>query len=50
MKLISRENQNNLKPLPNKVLIEDVFEEDKTIIKVHVEGDDAPYLYMVDTI
>ena len=40
---ITHELQNNLKPLPEKVLIEEELMESKSIIKVTVEGNDTPY-------
>ena len=40
---ITHEIQNNLKPLPIKVLINEVKMENKSIIKVYVEGQDKPY-------
>lgn len=40
---ITHEIQNNLKPLPLKVTVEDIKIEEKTIIKVSVEGNDTPY-------
>ena len=40
---ITHEIQNNLKPLPNKVIVDEMIEEDKNIIKVTAEGDDTPY-------
>lgn len=40
---ITHEIQNNLKPLPIKVLIEEVILEEKSVIRVNVEGQDKPY-------
>lgn len=40
---ITHEIQNNLKPLPAKVLVNEESLENKTIIKVDVEGYDTPY-------
>ena len=40
---ITHEIQNNLKPLPSTVFIDDLEEEGKKIIKVVVEGKDTPY-------
>lgn len=40
---ITHEIQNNLKPLPKKVLIEEVILEEKSVIRVNVEGQDKPY-------
>lgn len=40
---IAHEIQNNLKPLPNIVNIEEKKVEDKSIIEVYAEGDDTPY-------
>lgn len=40
---ITHEIQNNLKPLPSTVFIDDLEEEGKKIIKVIVEGKDTPY-------
>ena len=40
---ITHEIQNNLKPLPTIVKIDEMVEEDKNIIKVYVKGDDTPY-------
>lgn len=40
---ITHEIQNNLKPLPSTVFIDDLEEGGKKIIKVVVEGKDTPY-------
>lgn len=40
---ITHEIRNNLKPLPIKVYTKELIEEDKSIIRVTVEGDDTPY-------
>lgn len=40
---ITHEIQNNLKPLPNKLNIQDIDMNGRKIILVHVEGDDTPY-------
>ncbi|MDO4499805.1 MAG: putative DNA binding domain-containing protein [Erysipelotrichaceae bacterium] len=40
---ITHEIQNNLKPLPSGVKITEVNEDNKTVLKVSVEGDDSPY-------
>lgn len=40
---ITHEIQNNLKPLPAKVYVNNIIEDGKNIIKIVVEGDDTPY-------
>lgn len=40
---VTHEIQNNLKPLPNKVNVECEEVEDRTVIRVSVDGDDTPY-------
>ena len=40
---VTHEIQNNLKPLPNKVNVECEEIEDRTVIRVSVDGDDTPY-------
>lgn len=40
---VTHEIQNNLKPLPYNVQVEDVEEEGKKVIRVLVEGNDTPY-------
>ena len=40
---ITHEIQNELKPLPIKVLIDPVIMDEKNVIKVSVEGNDLPY-------
>lgn len=40
---ITHEIQNNLKPLPIKVNVEEIALESKPLIRVSVEGNDAPY-------
>ena len=40
---VTHEVQNNLKPLPHNVQVEEIIEEDKTIIRVVVDGNDTPY-------
>lgn len=40
---VTHEIQNNLKPLPNKVNVECEEVEDRTVIRVSVDGDDIPY-------
>lgn len=40
---VTHEIQNNLKPLPNKVDVECEEIEDRTVIRVSVDGDDTPY-------
>lgn len=40
---ISHEIRMNLKPLPSVVEVDNFVEEEKIIIKIYVEGDDAPY-------
>lgn len=40
---ITHEIQNNLKPLPNKVNVDVEKIEDRTVIRVSVDGDDTPY-------
>lgn len=40
---VTHEIQNNLKPLPIKVKVEEIVIESKSIIKVSVEGNDTPY-------
>ena len=40
---VTHEIQNNLKPLPNKVNVECEEIEDRTVIRVSVDGNDTPY-------
>lgn len=40
---VTHEIQNNLKPLPNMVNVECEEVEDRTVIRVSVDGDDTPY-------
>lgn len=40
---ITHEIQNNLKPLPNSLIVDPIIIDDKTIVKVSAEGDDTPY-------
>ena len=40
---IAHEIQNNLKPLPNIINIDERTEDDKTIIEIYAEGNDTPY-------
>ena len=40
---VTHEIQNNLKPLPNKLNIQDIDMDGRKVILVHVEGDDTPY-------
>lgn len=40
---VTHEIQNNLKPLPIKVLVETEIIENKNVIKITVEGNDSPY-------
>lgn len=40
---VTHELQNNLKPLPPTVLVEEEIMESKSILKVSVEGNDTPY-------
>ena len=40
---ITHEIQNNLKPLPSTIKIDEIVEDNKNIIKVYVKGKDTPY-------
>ena len=40
---ITHEIQNNLKPLPSVIKIDEIVEDSKNIIKVYVKGEDTPY-------
>ena len=40
---ITHEIQNNLKPLPSTIKIDEIVEDNKNIIKVYVKGEDTPY-------
>lgn len=40
---IAHEIQNNLKPLPLKINIDELAEDEKNIITIYVEGNDTPY-------